>query len=170
MRECGRDKKALWEANDSSWRIRNWDYSIVVEDWDLQFNCIAWAAGDRENWWWPSKNNKAAYWPEKAPREETLEAFIRAYATLGFEVCEGDSFEPDYDKIALYVAPDGRPTHAARQLDEHCWSSKLGEAEILCHPLKALEGKYGQVKAVLRRKIDPATNDPVRALGCPGGR
>ena len=53
----------------------------------LDYNCIAWAAGDSSRWWWPDEFFQY-YWPEAAPRHSTLEAFVAAFRTLGFEVCE----------------------------------------------------------------------------------
>jgi len=37
------------------------------------YNCIAFAAGETHRWWWPM----GAYWPEPAPRDETVDSFIR---------------------------------------------------------------------------------------------
>jgi len=65
------------------------------------------------------------YWPAGAPREVTLEAFISAYGTLGYEACNDGKLEPEFQKIVIY-ARSGRPTHAARQLSNGTWTSKLG--------------------------------------------
>jgi hypothetical protein len=43
------------------------------------------------------------YWPENVPAELTIEAFVRAYETLGFEVCESVVVEMGFEKIALYA-------------------------------------------------------------------
>jgi hypothetical protein len=45
-----------------------------------QYNCVAWAAGITDAWWWPIPGR---YWPPDAPREETLGAFIAALGTPG---------------------------------------------------------------------------------------
>lgn len=45
------------------------------------YNCIAWAAGESNRWWWPTSSY---FWPTGIPREETLLAFVGAYATLGY--------------------------------------------------------------------------------------
>ncbi len=157
--------------NDAAFGLHGWDYSVVVEEPGDVFNCIAWAAGDTENWWWPTQGLSFAYWPPGVPRATTVAAFVHAFSTIGYESSPDDSWEEGHDKIALYVKQDGDVAHAARQLDELCWSSKLGAELILCHPLKALEGSfYGEARVFLRRPIDPAIPDPVRQMGCPGGR
>jgi hypothetical protein len=164
-RQCGRDQIHGLEAIFED--LAGWDYSVVPDNPEthIDFNCIAWAAGDRENCWWPG-----AYWPQGVTGEETIEAFVLAYGTLGYQRCDDESLEPDHDKIALYTH-DGRPLHAARQLDELCWSSKLGQDEILCHPLRAIEGRlYGKATVFLHRRRSGGQLDPVRELGCPAAQ
>jgi hypothetical protein len=123
-----------------------------------RYNCIAWAAGHSDAWWWPSPL-AVHYWPEEAPREETLEAFLRMFATLGFAHAEDGHFEPGFEKVALFTR-DGKPTHAARQLIDGAWTSKLGEWLDVTHTLRGLEGPlYGVVAAFLRRPVLPATTN-----------
>ncbi len=114
------------------------------------YNCIAWAAGDQKRWWWPTPPN---FWPPGAPSELTLDAFIAAYATVGFSPCGDDALEDGVDKVAIFVSPHGEPTHAARQLANGRWTSKLGKAEDIEHALHGVAGAtYGRVGAILRRK------------------
>lgn len=115
------------------------------------YNCIAWAAAQQDRWWWPDPM-QTAYWPPGVPRQETLEAFEAAYRTLGFFPCADESVEAGFRKIALY-AKAGVPTHAARQLSDGRWTSKLGDYEDIEHmTLQALEGSlYGTVALLLRR-------------------
>jgi len=118
------------------------------------YNCIAWAAGDTEQWWWPDEMNQE-YWPEDAPRLTTLNAFIIAYGKIGYELCNDGSLENGFEKIAIYINPQGVPTHAARQLLNGKWTSKLGNLEDIEHSLDGLEGfHYGTVAKLLKRKID----------------
>ena len=114
------------------------------------YNCIAWAAGNTDRWWWPSDIN---YWPRRAPRAQTLEAFAEAYASLGFELCSNSSFEEGFEKVAIYANELGIPKHAARQLPNGHWTSKLGQGIDIEHlNLSCLEGgAYGSVALVLRR-------------------
>lgn len=92
------------------------------------------------------------FWPLAAPREETIKAFVAAFATRGFTRCENGEVEAGYHKIAIY-AKNSRPTHAARQLPDGRWTSKLGSSEdIEHHTLGAVEGDvYGSVAVFVRR-------------------
>jgi hypothetical protein len=118
------------------------------------YNCIAWAAGDTRYWWWPDADpdNDAIFWPAAVAREETVAAFQAAFATLGYQPCPSDSLEPGFEKVALFVGADGLPSHAARQLPDGRWTSKLGRLEDIEHTLQDLSGDaYGTVAVVLRR-------------------
>ena len=50
---------------------------------DEAYNCIAWAAGDTADCWWPADAD-ISQWPSGVPRVETLDAFRDAFATLQF--------------------------------------------------------------------------------------
>jgi hypothetical protein len=125
-------------------------YSVASPE-TVEYNCIAWAAGDNEKWWWPDQQNQY-FWPPSVPRRETLEAFIRAYEFLGYSLTQDAKYEDGFDRIAIYVDLSGRPTHAARQLDPVKWTSKLGILEDIEHLLEALAGpQYGYVAVVMKR-------------------
>jgi hypothetical protein len=94
------------------------------------YNCIAWAAGNTDRWWWPAHDG---FWPRRVIRQETLAAFVQAYETLGYEVCPDGSVEVGFEKIAIYADAGGHPTHAARQLQTGRWTSKLGESVDIEH-------------------------------------
>lgn len=88
------------------------------------------------------------------PAELTIAAFIQAYQTVGYEPCESSDFESGFEKIAIYATPDGEPTHAARQLPNGKWTSKLGRWEDIEHELDGLTSEmYGSVKQILKRSI-----------------
>ena len=125
------------------------DYQIV-SDPDPLYNCIAWALGINDQWWWPIRGS---YWPSEVPREETVEAFIRAFGTRGFEPCSDGSMDPGFEKIAIYADSRGTPTHAARQVENGRWISKIGGyVDIEHHTLRGLEGPtYGTAIMFLRR-------------------
>lgn len=115
-----------------------------------RYNCIAWAAGEEHVWWWPG----GPYWPDGIPKEESLEAFTQAYGRLGYAPCESEELEAGSEKVALYVGNDGRVLHAARQLQDGSWTSKLGEAWDIRHKLNGLEGEaYGRVARILKRAL-----------------
>jgi hypothetical protein len=127
------------------------DYSITSPR-SKRYNCIAWAAGESGEWWWPGANPDDEYWPASVPREETLDAFRQAFESLGYVVCAGEEFEPGFEKVALFARATGEPKHAARQLPGGRWSSKLGGLEDIEHALHDLEGtEYGTVVSVMKR-------------------
>jgi len=140
-------------------RLEGWFPSLrgtpyeITSPASLVYNCPAWAVNDQERWWWPDEMMQG-YWPSGAPREETLEAVVAAYALLGFVQCEGADREPGFEKIAIYAC-GSEPTHAARQLPDGRWASKCGEFEDITHEnLAAVEGQeYGSVCLILRRPI-----------------
>ena len=116
------------------------------------YNCIAWAAGEEDRCWWPDPWH-GYYWPSNVPRQVTLEAFVLAYESLGYVRCADKSLEPGIEKVALYASAQGEPTHAARQLPNGEWTSKLGKIEDIEHKLEGLIGsEYGSVVAFLKRR------------------
>jgi hypothetical protein len=115
-----------------------------------KYNCIAWAAGRDDAWWWPDQQ-LVCHWPDTAPRCETLDAFVAAFAILGYQPCPDGTAENGFEKIAIYLS-GGLPTHAARQLSGGSWTSKLGSNIDITHTLQGLEGpEYGKVSVFLRR-------------------
>lgn len=136
-------------------KLTDADYT-VTSPVDRKYNCIAWAADDATAWWWPDQFN-IGKWPAEAPRAETLAAFQEAYGMLGYMRCDNGAHEPGVEKIALYAAreADGTlsPTHAARQLENGNWTSKLGDLEDIEHRrLDSLENDiYGKAVIFLQR-------------------
>lgn len=115
-----------------------------------KYNCIAWAAGDNKKFWWP----KGYYWPEGIAREETLECFIEAFESLGYTTCDNGELVEGVEKIAFY-SKDGKPTHAARQLENGKWTSKCGAYIDISHTLNGVCGEiYGQVSGFMERERD----------------
>jgi hypothetical protein len=109
------------------------------------------AAGATDDWWWPVGIGRT-YWPDGVQRLVTLDAFREAFATLGFAACTSHGLEPGVEKIALFADPQGKPTHAARQLPSGEWTSKLGRREDIEHALHDLEGTlYGSVALIMAR-------------------
>lgn len=113
------------------------------------YNCIAFAADVENLNWWPDLNGKG-FWPIKW-REVSLPCFIAAFQSIGYNLCE-NALEAEYDRIAIY-ALNGTPTHAAKQLHDGRWKSKLGRSEDIEHKsLKAVEEFiYGKAVVFMRR-------------------
>lgn len=120
-----------------------------------RYNCIAWAAAEDFRNWWPDAFG-AGYWPPGVARAETTQAFLLAYGTKGFTLCFDGALEPGIEKIALFgKGPAGAevPTHAALQLENGRWTSKLGPLEDIEHDIAgAVNGPvYGAVICYLAR-------------------
>lgn len=117
------------------------------------YNCIAWAAGEDKRKWWPDKM-KVHYWPKGILREPSLPAFMSAFAAMGYKECEDEHFEAGFEKIAIFTKAS-KPTHAARQLANGKWTSKLGDEEDIEHELRGVEGlAYGEVRKIMKRPLN----------------
>lgn len=115
------------------------------------YNCIAWAAGDDNHWWWPAPG---CYWPDGAPQQETIDSFIMAFGSLGYAVCDDYHLEQGHEKVVLY-ALNGKPTHMARQMADGKWASKLGKSFDIEHqnPDVVAGNLYGALILVMKRAI-----------------
>ncbi|MGH2412920.1 MAG: DUF7689 domain-containing protein [Microcystaceae cyanobacterium] len=131
------------------------EYALTSPD-TIDYNCVAWAAQSNEEWWWPDPMEQE-YWPDGVPREETLLAFIAAFRTIGYEICNDALLESGFQKIALYADAQNVPRHVARQLPNGEWTSKIGQYEDIQHQtLNALTGDtpaYGAVVQVMKKEI-----------------
>lgn len=114
----------------------------ITSPTDEAYNCIAWALGIADQWWWPTDGKD---WPEGIDREPTVAAFVAAFATVGYAPCSDASIEQGVEKIALY-SQGAAPTHAARLLPSGRWTSKLGQHVDIEHAtLDAIAGGlYGE--------------------------
>lgn len=118
----------------------------------LNYNCIAWAASDNTLWYEPDPYGNY-YWPNEVTRDYTVEAYINLYEFLGYERCENEEFEEGFTKVAVFASGD-LPTHAARQLENGNWTSKLGKNIDVEHSIFSIvNGLYGQVVQYLKRQI-----------------
>jgi hypothetical protein len=123
-------------------------------------NCISFVVGDNKRRWWPGEYPlwSPDYWPKapsstaETPNDATLEVFKLGLATENFVECNDGKWAPGFEKIALYGR--GREiTHAALQIAEDKWMSKLGGDEDIEHTLDGLEGPlFGIVVAYLQRQ------------------
>ena len=89
--------------------------------------------------------------------EETLESFKMFFELHGYQECGTGDLEPGFEKIALYENDKGETTHAAKQLANGTWTSKIGNWEdIEHHRVEGLEGTgmaFGSVRMFLRKPI-----------------
>ena len=122
------------------------------------YNCIARAAHDDENWWWPFTDpgaKKESYWPRSVPNKQTIKTFIKVFQMKGFKrIADIDlSLEDGFEKVAIY-ALGTKPTHAARQLPDGNWTHKLGQNIDITASLNAMVGtEYGNVVCVMKRNV-----------------
>jgi hypothetical protein len=86
------------------------------------------------------------------PREESIAAFVNAFATLGYVQWSSGILESGVEKVALYGSGN-TPKHASRQLVNGMWTSKLGPALDIEHTTAdaVAGGIYGEVILFLGR-------------------
>jgi len=124
----------------------------VTSDSDPQYNCIAYAAGITNRKWWPNFLPDF-YWPPDAPKVNSINSFITAFAALGYEVCDDGDYETGFEKVAFYTR-NGVPTHAARQIGPNKWQSKLGSWYDIEHQKDAVSsGDYGRMDTFMKRPL-----------------
>jgi len=119
---------------------------------DPDYNCIAWAVGATDIWWEPDPFYQQ-FWPLAANREYSVRAYLQAFGAQGYLPCADGSLEIDTQKVALY-ARGTLPTHAARQLPDGWWASKLGPNVDIEHSVDALDdGEYGNIVHFLHKRL-----------------
>src|ERR1700685_3636214 len=113
----------------------------VTSPHDPKYNCVAYAVGDINRFWYDANVN-GYYWPPGEPSADTLEGWLRVFAIHGYRETDNDMLETPYEKIAIYAGPEG-PDHVARQKASGLWTSKMGKGRDIDHvTLAALEGEF----------------------------
>jgi hypothetical protein len=136
-------------------KLRGSAYRVTSAADDI-YNCIAWAAGVSNAWWWP---DGSSFWPADVPRQLTVAVFRQLFMARGYDECFGEEPEAGFEKIALFADALGQPTQSARQLLSGRWTSKLGQSEDIEHALRDLEGDvYGVVVLLMRRPVSSLTD------------
>lgn len=118
---------------------------------DGLYNCIAWSIGVQNRYIWPDDDEQYG-WPEGIQRVPELEAFKSFFAMMEFEPCNSCCIETGFWKVAIYANGE-EVTHAARQLPNGHWASKLGDLVDIEH-LNVSDvggGIYGEHAFTLRR-------------------
>ena len=105
---------------------------------------------------WPEEDaDGVSVWPHCNDGKTDIKTFIEAFTENGFEVCNDNLEENHTQKVALYCYPGTfECTHAARQLSNGLWTSKLGESNDIQHSTPyTIQGRiYGNVACILRRR------------------
>ena len=132
-------------------KLKNEDYNIVG-DYSDKYNCIAYAAGDTNRSWSITQGNY--YWPDYATRTRSIESLKQVFVGIGYEQCNDNKIENGYKKIALYESEEGW-THAAIQMPNGYWRSKLGDGPIIEHknPQSLSNKEYGKPTIYMKIKI-----------------
>lgn len=125
----------------------------IVDQPSERYNCIAYAAGDTSEWWWPDGVN---YWPPWATPTDRIESLQEAFAGQGYERCDDSNVEAGYHKVALYES-HGEMRHAAAQMPTGRWRSKMGRGPVIEHlsPNSLSGGHYGNPTVFVRRVTRP---------------
>jgi hypothetical protein len=132
----------------------------IASPHDHGYNCFAWAAGEDERRWDPvleiAPTRAGVYWPPGVPLLPSRNAFVAAFASIGYAVCEGPALEAGYEKVVIYENASGEPVHASRQLPSGVWTSKLGGANDIEHgePDGLTAPLCGAPAVYLRRPLD----------------
>jgi hypothetical protein len=149
MDSAGSAKIEGWFPN-----LQQGEYEITSPA-SLRYNCIAWAAGRADAWWEPVRG-PGYFWPEHASWDDRVDSLVEVFLSLGFERCADGAVEVGFEKIAIY-GEDGAYLHAARQMKDGRWASKLGAYEDIVH--KTLDGlvgpapAFGEILVILRRPL-----------------
>lgn len=137
-------------------------YFEITSNETPKYNCIAWAYHITDRWMWPNTGEYAFldgvhYWPSDKIMDCDVRNFIDAFKLKGYQLCHDGDFEEGFRKVAFYVTPDTTEcTHAARQLTNGKWTSKLGRSNDIQHGTpEAIENyDYGKVYCFMKRKFE----------------
>jgi hypothetical protein len=140
-----------------------------------RYNCVAWAAGDDQRFWSPAPGPGGRllggfYWPETVEMLPAISAVEAVFRLQMYELCDDGSLEDGVEKIAIYGDGWGMAGHAARQLQNGRWTSKMGELADIEHdkPEDVESGLYGTVRRYMaRRKESPQAQPEQRQLLLP---
>lgn len=116
------------------------------------YNCVAWALNITDKWYDPDPNY---YWPSGIKQNPSVEAYIQLFDLHGYFLDSTDNaeFDPEYEKLAMYVHEFNEFGHVARQLETGLWTSKLGTSHDIEHELEDLKGRcFGNIIKILKRK------------------
>jgi hypothetical protein len=118
------------------------------------YNCIAFAFGDLNQWWWP-RRMYGCYWPPGFALNDQTSTLVAIFQVHGYVECGGPELERGYEKVVIY-SRDNRFKHAARQVRSGRWASKLGEEQDIEHEKveHIVNADYGVMEKYLRRKRD----------------
>jgi hypothetical protein len=126
------------------------------------YNCIAWACKYDERWIQPPYMGKpnldcVVWWPPDIPEGLEPECLKKLFEYHGYAECKSSKREEGYRKVAIFFNEQTNEwTHAARELNNGCWTSKLGQfADIQHGTPEAIENDdYGKVYCFMKKKLE----------------
>lgn len=135
--------------------------SLNDEDFEFKshfnpfYNCLAWAIN--VNTIFVTMN----YFQKKHGLDiNNLDHSVNGYAKIleefyNYLSCENGEYEKGFEKILLYGDNNNLWTHAARQIKEEMWVSKLGSCENIEHKnIECLNGNtYGEPKIFMKKVV-----------------
>ena len=69
---------------------------------DFNYNCLAFAVGDLNNWWEPP-SQFGNYWPPGFPEDVTVETAVAILRVHGYGVEAGPGSDPGGDAVAIFA-------------------------------------------------------------------
>jgi hypothetical protein len=123
------EREKLTDAERRTGFPRLGEHFEVLAPATFTYNCIGWSLGISGSWVWPTERGVVAY----------LHHFDALYGYYGFQRVQGLDYkrQPSHDKVLLYAVrnADGRiqPTHAALQMADGSWTSKVGTLPLIRH-------------------------------------
>ncbi|MDE0679745.1 MAG: hypothetical protein OXI11_05965 [Gammaproteobacteria bacterium] len=87
-----------------------------------------------------------------------IESLVEMFTGLEYEQCNDSNTEIGYEKVALYEN-EGEFEHAALQMPNGRWRSKMGEGPVIEHPNpeSLAGGVYGSPAIYMRRPANRVT-------------
>ena len=119
---------------------------------DPACNCIAFALGDLENFWYDA-GMSGYHWPPDFPSADTMEGWVRVFAVHGYEDASDGSFEQEFEK-SRSMEPMRRLSTLLVKGKNGAWVSKMGRGHDIEHPtLHAIQGDIiGSVVKIMKRR------------------
>lgn len=115
----------------------------VTSPEDERYNCVAWACGDTNRWWWPwPEGDPPGFWPGDGSADDGVEDAVLMFEGQGYVCCAPEAADAHDDVIVLYASAN-RLRHVARRTLDGWWASKLGALNDIEHEtLDAVASPY----------------------------
>jgi hypothetical protein len=137
------------------------DFEITSKE-TPNYNCIAWACNYNDRWIQPPYLGQpnldcVVWWPPDIQEGTDITCLVKVFESQEYQLCETCEHEDGYRKVALYFdEKTNQWTHAARELRNGYWTSKLGQDVDIQHgtPYTIENKNYGKVYCFMKKKIE----------------